>query len=772
MPQHLLSGPPACLALVLILGLASCGAAPKSRWGVRGQVPLNLEPLFDNDAIAGPQNRDDGNFDCPDHPADLPGSTFPAENLPASGTKFMLDGVWYLFPSKEPGDVNNVACNGQRIAVPPGRYRALHVVGASENGSFRAPLKLIYEEGPDEAELALTDWCQDSQFGESVAFEASHRYTYSELWGRVVQDKAKPHLFVQTIALDPEQTLKSIGLPYKRRMHLFAATLDAATWQQEQVDYANEAAELYESLPRRKPQAAALVRRKLDSLIERLDALAAEEGPFARQYGWLRVQTDHVRHRLGKSVIGDHHISPGRLRTLSRKVRRIGADLQTLEGGHDPFPAKRGNFLRGHRSPLDGSLQSYSLSVPGDYTGEEPFPLMVSLHGHGWYRPFQGHPQPVIDGIIMVGPHGRGSQDYMLAAERDVLAVIEDVLRDYNIDRRQIILEGHSMGGTGSWHIGVHHPGRFACVAPVCGNADRRAWDAWKPTLRRKREPHPVPPQFERLRTHILDSLDPITYAGNLLHVPALVAHGAEDDVVPVEHSRNMADRLRTLGCEVQYFEFPFLRHWGFSQDFYDKRWTWMLEQRRAADPDRVRFKTARLRNNEAYWVRIDRLRRPLAFAEIDARRQDDGSVEVATENVTAFTLDLQQAGRITIDGQAVEANKPRPTLVRSEDDRWAAGELPAGPAKKKGLEGPVGDVFLGSFLLVRGTTSDDPWKQQVIQRDRRAAMEETKQHRTARQAVEADEVAADASLQIGSSSLHPLAHADHHQLGPFQIAR
>ena len=112
-----------------------------------------------------------------------------------TGSAFMLDGVWFLFPSKEPGDDNNVACNGQRIVVPAGRYRALHLIGAAENGSFKDVLKLAYREGPAEAELALTDWCQPPKFHERVAFAAAARYTYSPDLRRVVREEVRPRLF-------------------------------------------------------------------------------------------------------------------------------------------------------------------------------------------------------------------------------------------------------------------------------------------------------------------------------------------------------------------------------------------------------------------------------------------------------------------------------------------------------------------------------------------------------------------------------------------------
>ena len=713
--------------------LASAPAGePKTSWQVRGQVPISLEELFDNDAISGLRDRADGNFDCPDHAADIPGSTFPAESLPSTGSAFSFGGVHFLFPSTEQGDYNNLACAGQGIEVPPGRYRALHVVGTSENGSFRDTLQLAYKEGPAEAELALTDWCQPASFGERTAFEAGCRYTYSSDRGSVVREAIKPRIWLVTIRLDAGKTLESLTLPYNRRMHLFAATLEAVEWSDEQRDYANETAEVYASLTKRLPLSVETLRQKLAALATQLDHHAAS-GPHARQAGWLRTHVAYAQHLV---LGGRRRPSPGVLRRVHRGLRTIRSDTSALLAGNDPFPSKRGCFLRSYRSELDGSLQSYSLVVPRDYTGEKPFPLIITLHGHGWYRPFQGHPQRVVQGVITVAPHGRGSIDYMLAAEGDVLAVLDDVVRDYKIDPARILLEGHSMGGTGSWQLGVHYPHRFAALAPVCGNADRRAWDAWKPKHKTRAEP--VPPRFAALRTHVLDTIDPITYAGNLLNLPVFAAHGARDDVVPVGHSRNMTAKLKTLGCPADYAEFPYVRHWGFPNSFYRQRWDWMMAQRRKASPARVRCKTASLRHGGAHWVRIERLVEPLAFAEIDARHLGAGRFEVTTKNVGAFTLDVRHVAQppsavwerpqarapvphtaeVVVDGQSVKAKGPTPTFVRSRRGNWSDGRLPRSLAKRAGLEGPVGDVFLSSFLLVRGTTSEDAWEREVIRRE------------------------------------------------------
>ena len=733
-----------CAPLMILAALAgfagmACEAAtePKAAWEHADSLPVNLTELFDNDAISEVTDRADGNFDCPDHADDIPGSTYPAENLPATGSTFSFNGIYFLFPSHDAGAMNNLACAGQRIELPPGRYKALYIVGASENGNNKEPLALSYREGPAEAELALTDWCQEPKFGERVAFEADCRYTYSQQRAKVVREEIHTRLFLQTIRLDATKTLESLTLPYSRRMHVFAMTLEAAAWGDEQRDQANATADAYASLGRRQPAAGDEIARKFETLAKELDALAATPCPFARQFGWLRTQVGYYqRHLTGRSG-GSGDLSWTGLRrrvgaayNAGRDYTTFTSDLRALQAGKDPFPARRGCFLRSYRSEVDGSLQSYSLAVPRDYKGDKPFPLIVCLHGHAWYAPFQGHPVHVDDGVIQVAPQGRGSQDYMLAAEGDVLTVIDDVVRDYKIDPDRIILEGHSMGGTGSWTVGVHHPDRFAALAPVCGNADRHAWDAWSIPRKNLR---PVPPRFQALRNQLLDATDPITYAGNLLNLGAFAGHGAEDDVVPVENSRNMAAALQKLGCPVDYKEFPGVRHWGFPMSFYDKRWDWMLAQRRTAAPERVRYRTASLRDDSAYWVRIDRFLEPLAIAEIDAKHVGEGRFEIATKNIAAFSLDLARSpfargssdpsdrsdrSDLLIDGERVRARGASPTFVRSRRGHWYAEELPKGLAKRKGLEGPVADAYLGSFLLVRGTASTDEWEREAIRRE------------------------------------------------------
>ena len=73
----------------------------------------------------------------------------------------------------------------------------------------------------------------------------------------------------------------------------------------------------------------------------------------------------------------------------------------------------------------------------------------------------------------MLTPYGRGEvAGYNGLAEQDVLRAMDDVKRAYNVDEDRVYLTGLSMGGGGTWHLGLRYPDLFAAIAPVCAVGD------------------------------------------------------------------------------------------------------------------------------------------------------------------------------------------------------------------------------------------------------------------------------------------------------------
>src|SRR5262249_42063894 len=146
---------------------------------------------------------------------------------------------------------------------------------------------------------------------------------------------------------------------------------------------------------------------------------------------------------------------------------------------------------------------SYSISVPDSYTRAKAIPLVLALHFGG--DP-EGAGRAVLEvlvaqglaglGAVMVAPDSRGGAWNSAANEHAVNLLLENVLNNYNIDRKKIAVTGFSMGGTGAWYYGLKYPDRFSAVIPIAGT------------------PPPVISQWR---------------------LPVLAIHSRDDEVVPIQ---------------------------------------------------------------------------------------------------------------------------------------------------------------------------------------------------------------------------------------------
>ena len=135
----------------------------------------------------------------------------------------------------------------------------------------------------------------------------------------------------------------------------------------------------------------------------------------------------------------------------------------------------------------------YSIYVPSRYDKAKSYPLMVALHGLGGsdrgmmrYRGFTQLAQK--HGYIVVAPMGYNSRGWYGArrgrtselSEQDVLNVLAITRKDLNVNPKRIYLMGHSMGGGGTWHIGIKYPDIWAGLAPIAPAAPRNINDLAK----------------------------------------------------------------------------------------------------------------------------------------------------------------------------------------------------------------------------------------------------------------------------------------------------
>ena len=203
-------------------------------------LPVDLRKVFNEDGLSFDLNRADGSFDESGH-------TFPAESLPPdvappgmaiSEDRLYPCGYWgplngvgweadrripFRYPSKLDGEKNVVACEGQKVTFPPGRYVRLHLLGAAIAPDSKGTFLLHYREDRP-VELTMSSWEAPPLHGEHVAYRTSHRHRPE---GDEVDRPA--YLFHYVLELDASQPLQSLTLPHNRSMRLLALTLEQPT---------------------------------------------------------------------------------------------------------------------------------------------------------------------------------------------------------------------------------------------------------------------------------------------------------------------------------------------------------------------------------------------------------------------------------------------------------------------------------------------------------------------------------------------------------------
>ncbi|OYW21899.1 MAG: hypothetical protein B7Z55_05305, partial [Planctomycetales bacterium 12-60-4] len=417
----------------------------------------------------------------------------------------------------------------------------------------------------------------------------------------------------------------------------------------------------------------------------------------------------------------DTGFSQADIRLIERAVER---DAERAVSATAPWTTKKGKVVRGFVSAIDGSTQPYGVIIPMSYDGTKPMRLDVVLHGSSKpagmsklkfmarFDEGDGEAKSVPDvDYIELHPLGRVENCYRWAGETDVFEAIEAVCRNYKIDRDRIVLRGMSMGASGTWHLGLKHPGRFVAIGPYCGYVD---------THRFSETPVPgfikVGPlsAYQEIGLHMLDSVD---YAANAGVVPAIAAIGDKD--VFFQAHVIMGEAFKKEGLAMVNL----ISH-GTGHVIDPK--THAEQMRRIGehaerglnhDPKQLRFVTWTLKYNRCHWLELLGLGRHYERAEFRASVAGDGLEVSEAGNITRFAIH-RPLSQMRIAGAqiALPPHKPEDVLVFTKTgDAWSCDGLRNQiklTGKRPGLQGPIDDAFATSFLCVRGTGR--PWNEEV----------------------------------------------------------
>jgi predicted peptidase len=171
-----------------------------------------------------------------------------------------------------------------------------------------------------------------------------------------------------------------------------------------------------------------------------------------------------------------------------------------------------------------GSSMLYAMSIPRNYDPQMPVPLVLVLHSGGERMRYYGSAfmrllvAPALNDLrpIMVAPDCPTNSWTDSASEEAVMALLQDVLSQFNIDRRRVLVTGFSLGGRGTWFMASRHADLFTAAIPMAAS------------------PGDLP--IDRLAT-----------------MPTYIIHSRDDEVSPFAQDERLAKQLMEMGRPVRF---------------------------------------------------------------------------------------------------------------------------------------------------------------------------------------------------------------------------
>jgi acetyl esterase/lipase len=249
----------------------------------------------------------------------------------------------------------------------------------------------------------------------------------------------------------------------------------------------------------------------------------------------------------------------------------------------------------------DGVEYFYTLIVPDNYAPSKRWQVRFQLHG-GVGRiqasaPPRGVPASRLDGAeqIVVLPYAwKDAPWWSRLQERNLVAIVDQLKREYNIDENRVVLSGVSDGGTGAYYMAMRQTTPFASFLPLNG--------------------------FFMVLKNEMAERDGDLFPNNLLNKPLFVVNGGRDLLYPTATVEPYVDHIRQRGADVLYKPQPNAGHdtswWPEVKDTFEQ---FVTDHPRRPLPDTITWEAGEV-PARAHWLVIDRL---APAADSDAKLPD-----------------------------------------------------------------------------------------------------------------------------------------------------
>ena len=188
-------------------------------------------------------------------------------------------------------------------------------------------------------------------------------------------------------------------------------------------------------------------------------------------------------------------------------------------------------FKNGINQSPETKTYNYITYLPTDYAKNpsKKYPLLIFLHGGSargtdtidlyssgpFDQIYRGRSFPFIVVAPQCPKHIRWSTENWFEN------FYSDLMKKNRIDTNRVYLTGASLGGSGTWYLATKYPDKFTAIAPMSG--------------------------FTRHMDYISENIE------NLNNTPIWAFHGESDNVVPVEETDYLINKLSEINNQIKY---------------------------------------------------------------------------------------------------------------------------------------------------------------------------------------------------------------------------
>lgn len=437
----------------------------------------------------------------------------------------------------------------------------------------------------------------------------------------------------------------------------------------------------------------------LKSLADQISQLKRSEGALVHQV----LPDVLIYHRAVDQALRFREFFDAKEIPVAKALLKQGQQrAEQLLAGKAPWTQQTGPVVRGYISRIDQTVQPYGLVIPAnyDFTAQKPHRLDFWFHGRGETLSevnFLNDRSKNVGAIsppdtIVLHPYGRYCNANKFAGEVDSFEALAAVQQQYRVDPDRIAVRGFSMGGAACWQFAVHYPDRWFAANPGAGFSETPDF------LKVFQKETLTPTWYEQKLWRMYDCPG---YAANLSHLPTVAYSGDMDsqkqaaDLMEVAFEREGMKLLHIIGPMTAHSI-----HKESAKEIEAKLAEWAVKGIDRS-PTNLQFVTYTLSYNSMHWLKVDGLKEHWEEARVVVKPAEN-ELAVQTKNVTALTLKppAGQPRKVRIDG-GKSIDLPADGSVVLGKEGWQPGKL-TGLHKKHGLQGPIDDAFLDSFVFVK----------------------------------------------------------------------